>query len=629
MHLVGYTGLLLAFLIALLASGWAAYSGWRDRSSALPWIERGQAAVFGLLALASLILFWALGSKDFSFAYVFEYTDTALPWYYSLTAFWAGQEGSFLFWGLVLSLFAFVWSLSPAYKGLEGPTKVHFWLFCLAVQAFFLLMLITVSNPFRQIAPAPADGNGLNPLLQHPGMIFHPPLLFLGYAGFAIPACLGLAAHLAGGDWLKACRNWVLLPWVFLTSGIFLGAWWSYMELGWGGYWAWDPVENASLIPWLSSTALIHTAIVGRRSGSLQRFNLLLAVLTLVLCFFGTFLTRSGVLDSLHAFGNDTVGGPLLVLMGMVLLVSFVTLLGGSRDGGTRLPDAASRQGVMLLMAWLLLALGLVIVLGTLWPVISRLWAESAVGVQAGFYNRVCLPLFAVVLLFLAACPWLNTRSAGGRKGELSAVGAVFVVLALFLGWTGMTRPLPLFAASMAGACLFCLALVLVRQRSVRNRRPLWAAYAVHAGVALVALGIAFSGPYQQVREAVLSQGESLTLQEYTFVYQGFRSYETKAMTAYRADLLVERNGRTLGRLQPERRMYRNFDRPFAEASVLPGLGDELYATLLGFSRDREIQVQVSVNPLVNWIWIGGTIMCLVGFLTLRRKPVRTVREGT
>lgn len=244
MHLFGYYALVLGFILTLFLCLWTLFFSWQGKNQSVYWLEKCQTTILFLLILASGVLFVALLGRDFSFQYVRDYTDSVLPWYYALTAFWAGQEGSFVLWALFIAVLGMVWIYSPTYKSIQTRTKVDFWLFFLALQAFFLLMLITVSNPFEQVMPPPQDGNGLNPLLQHPGMIFHPPILFFGYAGFSVPACLAFASVLSREEssWINLSRNWVILSWTFLTGGILLGAWWSYMELGWGGYWAWDPV---------------------------------------------------------------------------------------------------------------------------------------------------------------------------------------------------------------------------------------------------------------------------------------------------------------------------------------------------------------------------------------------------
>jgi len=622
MHLFGYFVLLGAFALAVLSAFWALRLSWTGSERGLIWLERAQKGLGLLLLIASLILLQALVRRDFSFLYVADYTDSLLPWYYALSAFWAGQTGSFLFWTLMIAGCGFVWALQPGYAEMPARTRTFFWTFFFAVEGFFLLMLTTVSNPFIELSPVPAEGNGLNPLLQHPGMIFHPPLLFIGYAAFTIPACAALASGLTESHqvWLQRVRNWFLGAWIFLTAGIVLGAWWSYMELGWGGYWAWDPVENASLIPWMSASAFLHTSIIGRQARELGRSNLFLAVLTFVLCLFATFLTRSGVLQSLHAFGGTGVGTPLLVAI-LAALVIMVQGIGfsGFQSGKTQ-AGLISRQGLLLVMAWVLMAVGLVIAMGTMWPVLSSLWSENTMGLDAGFYNRVCLPLLALVLVLLPFCPWLGWRAWKKRPGMLGLVAGALVAALIVLWIAGVRHWLALASAGLAVSACFSMLAVFATSRAVRRTRVRLGAYGVHLGLALIGLGIAISGPYKQIEESILSQGQEMTVQDLTLTYQDLRTYQRQGMQAVQARLLVEREGETLGELTPERRFYRLFDQPFAEASVLPSLGREVYATLLGTTQDEVIRVQIRVNPLVNWIWIGGVVMCVFGFVSIRRQ---------
>ena len=621
-HFWAFAALLLALFFSAGLGIVGCASALRANTAPLRWIEIGQWANAGLLLFASLILFWALGTDNFSFAYVADYTDAFLPQFYALTAFWAGQEGSFLFWAVCIAVLGVLWRLSPSYAQVSPLTRQYAWVFFLAVQAFFLYVLTGPSNPFLRLEPNPGQGNGLNPLLQHPGMIFHPPLLFLGYAGFTIPACLALGAKLSREpvSWLDVSRNWVLISWIFLTAGIILGSWWSYMELGWGGYWAWDPVENASLIPWLSASAFLHTSLIGRRRKALGRSNVFLIGLTLVLCFFGTYLVRSGVIDSLHAFGDGGVGTPLFVLIIVSLLFVGVVAFAGQDKQTRPLSGMVSKQGVMLLAVWLLLAIGLVVLLGTMWPVLSSLWTANPMGLDAGFYNRVCLPLFTFIVLFLLVCPWLGWKGGTRHPKALGATVAAFALALIGLWIVGIQNIWALLAAAGGiGACVSTVLLFIVAPE-VRRQRVSWGAFGVHLGLALMFIGVAFSGPYKITTEAVLDKGEAMQVDEYTVTYTAFEQEQTKAMAAYKAVLEVENaRGESVGRLVPERRMYRNFQQPFAEAAVIPGLGDELYATLVGFTEQEVVSLKVSVNPLVNWLWIGGTIMCLLPWLCLRR----------
>lgn len=620
-HLIGFYSLLAGMGINILACAWIAYMLWQGRTQGIRRIVWLQSAVFVLILVPSIILALALLRHDFSFMVVADYTDSLLPWTYTLTAFWAGQEGSFLFWTLAVAFFGLIWSLSGANRDMSEDTRCSFWIMYTLVQALFLLIATTVSNAFVQLSPPPTEGNGLNPLLQHPGMVFHPPLLFIGYAVLTVPAAAGLGTLFAQDDaWLGRVRNWALIAWIFLTSGIVLGAWWSYMELGWGGYWAWDPVENASLIPWLASSAFVHTAIIGRKSRALGRTNVALAGLSLVLCLLATFVTRSGMLDSLHAFGEHGVGIPLIWAMTFGAVFIGLSSL-GARTGLRRgLPSIASQQGGIVLLTWLLLILAGVIGLGTLWPLVSRIWTPDSVGMGPDFYNRVCLPFFALVVVGLPFCPWLGWTTWKRFSKILGSVLAGAVLLAAVVWVFGIQDPLSLITTAFALVTVLSLLGFSVYRANVRGNRSRMAVMGIHLGLGILALGIALSGPYKQEKDAVLSPGEELRIGEYTFTYTSLDRKSTQRMEGYSASLEATKQGKNLGTMHPERRWYHNFDQPFAEAAVIPGLGDELYATLLGFNQEDQVRVQVRINPGVNWIWIGGTIMCLAGLLALRSR---------
>lgn len=632
MYAAAYWGLLAVLLLSVFAALAACFQAYFNNDIYGKWIEKGQYVNAAILLLCSGVLLYALVTRDFSVKYVAEYTDSVLPMFYTVTAFWAGQDGSLLFWTVCVAVLGAFFPFTRAYRELSSPTRSFYWALFLTVQAFFLLLLTNWSNPFTLFSPPPADGRGLNPLLQNPGMIFHPPLLFLGYAGFTVPACLALASYVTGksGEWLEPGRNWSVVSWIFLSAGIILGAWWSYMELGWGGYWAWDPVENASLIPWLSATAFLHTAVVERRRKSLVRANVFLVSLTLMLCFFGTYLVRSGVIDSLHAFGGGGVATPLLLFMlaGLALTIFILFSVGASAE--RQLDGLLSRPGLLIIAAWMFLALGLIVFLGTMWPVISSLWSVAPQGFDAGFYNRVCLPVFALMAVVLVFCPWLGWKG-GLRKGTAGiAAMAVFPISGLAMYFGGVHKPLAVIAAAAAIAVMVGLFFLAIVDKQMRATRSGWGFLGVHAGVALMVLGVAFSGPYQLEREAVLQPNATISMKGYDFTFKAVRTFDNNAMSVAEATVDVFKNGERLGQLTPQRRLYRNFEQPFAEVSVIPSFGDELYATLLAMDRDGSVSLKISIHPLVNWVWIGGTLLCLAGFLCLRlrRKSGRYGENG-
>ncbi len=633
MQYIGFFTLLVSLLICVVvgtAFFWEALrSGKNDQLKSLAWLEKSQMVVFGIITFSSLILLQALWMKDYSFSYVFRHTDDFLPMGYRLSAFWAGQAGSMLFWLWVMVLMGFIWLFSPVYKNLPDRTKGFFWGFLFMVQAFFLLMLTGPSNPFLIMDPAPVSGRGLNPLLQNVGMLFHPPMTFLGYAGFTIPACLALAGWVTGDQrsWLFQSRNWVLFAWVMLTGGgILLGGWWAYMELGWGGYWAWDPVENASLIPWLISTAFLHTAMIGKQRNTLHRSNLVLICLSLITCFFATFLVRSDVIDSLHTFGGTGVGFPLMALMAASLVFTFFVALTGKTDKSA-VDNFWSKQGMMIVTVWLLLALALIVAMGTMWPVISRIWTDSPMGLGPDFYNRVCLPIFTLMAVILCICPWYNWKKGISDKNSFFIVCLVFIFTMVGLWIGGIRLLLPLVAAAAGIAGMFSLVLYIILNSNVRRRRAGWGVYILHAGVAMIVLGVAFSGPFQDSRQLVIPKGERVNINEYEFHYVDFEEILTPGVAIYEARIIVYKDGSEIGMLTPQRKLYRNFDSPYAEVSVIPSLGTEIYSTILAFDQELTITVKINITPLVNWIWIGSVIVCVAALLIMGRVRIRNKEE--
>ncbi|WP_300802798.1 cytochrome c biogenesis protein CcsA [uncultured Desulfovibrio sp.] len=627
MYFFAFALLLLTLLLASGGGILALLQLWRPQERpTLPLVEKVHWGVSLCLLVASACLLHALYWQDYSLKYVADYTDNVLHLFYRLTAFWAGQPGSMLFWALAVGIMGSIFACTGGYRRLKDTTRLWFWTFFLVIMAFFALLLCVWNNPFIMLDPAPADGNGLNPLLQNPGMIFHPPLLFLGYGGFAIPTCLALAQALSRQPdetrWFDLARPITLLAWAFLTAGIVLGMWWAYMELGWGGYWAWDPVENASLVPWLVGTAALHTAIVEKRRGRLTRFNVLLMGLTTLSTFFATFLVRSGVIESVHAFGSGSVGFPLgiFVTAGLVLSIGIALLSPAGRrasSDGERKTRLIPAEDTLLAVAVLLLVMAVIILNATMWPVTTSLFSTASMGLEASFYNRVILPLGAAMLLLLAYCPWLvqGRRLARGIV-LLGAAGSA--ALLWLLGYRNVVALL-----TTAGVVGFLLGLLLRAASTPLRQLPRRAgALGLHLGLALMALGIAFSGPYKQEADHSFAPGDSMTIGDVTVTLKNLFEGTQPGYHFLEAQLEVRRADAVIGELTPQRRIYDKFgNMQFTEVDVIPGLGNEVYASLLGLDQEGRAYVKISLEPLVNWLWIGGTLLCLFPLLMLRRRP--------
>lgn len=622
MYYFAHGVMLVALLVSTFAAGFACVESWTKHDKAVSWLERAHLASVVLVTIVSSILLWALVTRDFSLKYVVQYTDSTLPLFYAMTAFWAGQAGSLLFWTLCMGLAGMLFLFSDNYRELTPRTRLHFWMFFLSVQAFFLLLLTSLNNPFVMLATPPAEGQGLNPLLRNIGMVLHPPLLFLGYAGFTIPACLALASTLSEQrkSWVLASHNWNIGSWLMLTSGILLGGWWAYMELGWGGYWAWDPVENASLIPWFSATAFLHTSLVERRFGALPRTNVFLACLTLLLCIFATYLVRSGVVESLHAFGDGGVGRPLILSVAFGVALSMAAVAAMPIKNAALLPGLSSRQGMIVVLVWLLVALGATVLLGTVWPVISQLWENHPKGVTIDFYNSVCLPLFAAMALLLAIAPWFRWR--GGLHHPKMVFVPVMLWAGVFAAGLGMgVRPgLAVAGVGAALAVVVSALLLAFVQPKAAGRRSFWASHASHIAYAVIVLGVAVSGPFQKSFETPLAPGESFSFGGYDFTYIELRNRQDAEVKIKEAAIQVSRNGKPVGELTPQQRTYRNYAHPNSEVSTLFSLGEELYATIHDIEGERVLPLKVNINPMVNWVWFGSLAICLLPVLAWRTK---------
>lgn len=630
MYILAYASLLFALLVSLGSGGMALLQLWHGRDNYLKGIRNAQWLVALPILLASALLLHALFWEDYRLEYVAAYTDSILPLFYRLTAFWAGQPGSMLFWALCCSLSVIIFMLSNAYSLLPKRRALWFWVFFNFNMAFFCLVLTNWSNPFIILSPAPPDGQGLNPLLQNPGMIFHPPLLFLGYALFTIPACMALAECLESSQefaWYRLTRPYILLAWISLSAGIILGAWWAYMELGWGGYWAWDPVENASLLPWLLACACLHLLAIQNASGKLPRATAALMAFTVIAAFFSTYLTRSGVIQSVHAFGDGGVGTPLLVFITASIILSLWATL-SSRKNAHSLANPLSREGVLVLTAWIFLALTLIITLATMWPVFTQLFGSKAMGLEATFYNRVCLPVATALILLLCICTWLGWTGGLVSIRKFYATCGVFIASLAAIWVMGYRQPLPLIASASSLAALCAISMHMLNRAVWHNKRRL-SAFGAHLGLALLAIGVAFSASYTEEKEMLLSRGQSEKIGPYTVTLTEISDGANAGYDFLRASLKISDEKTVVGILSPERRIYAKFgDMQFSEVDVISSLAKDIYASLLGMDEDYKVMVKISLEPLVNWIWIGGTLLCVLPLLGLQLARGKSASSG-
>ncbi|MFQ6015052.1 MAG: heme lyase CcmF/NrfE family subunit [Anaerolineae bacterium] len=631
---IGTVSLLLALALTVYSAA-ALVLGVRGHRPELTASGRnGVWATFGLVSLAVAIMIYLLLNRQFQVEYVASYTSRDLPLFYTASALWAGQKGSLLFWGWLLALFAVLVMEQNREKNRElMPYVLAVMMACLT---FFLLLMTAATNPFERLPFTPADGQGLNPLLQNPGMVFHPPTLYLGYVGFTVPFAFALAALITGrlsDVWIRSTRRWTLFSWLLLSIGVLLGAQWAYVELGWGGYWNWDPVENASLMPWLTGTAFLHSVMIQERRGMLKVWNMILIILTFSLALFGTFITRSGIIESVHAFGVSTLGPYFLGFIGITLIVS-LGLLFEKLDhlrSENELDSLLSRESTFLLNNLILVGAAFAVFWGTIFPMISEAITHRKVTVGPPFFNRVNGPIFLVLILLIGICPLIGWRRASKENLMRNFLYplVVSIVVAAVLYLLGVTRYYALLSFAI---CAFVATTILsefwrgLRAQLRLSGRNYWQAlvmlinknrrryggYIVHLGIVLLVVGVTGSSFYQTDKEATLAKGETMTIGGYTLRYDDFSSYPTQNKQVVAATLSVFRRGKAVGRVVPSKDFHRNAEQPMTEVAIRTTALEDLYVILAGWEGDGStITLKVVINPLVVWMWVGGIILLL------------------
>src|SRR5213596_1395397 len=590
--------------------------------------RRAGIAAFAVVLLAAVVLVIAAFQDDFSIAYIFHHSNRDLPAPYKFATLWSGQEGSLLFWSLLLSTYGLVLRLRHK---TDSRLFAHASVIIAAVQVFFLLLLNFAAHPFAIMQGSlPEDGNGLNPLLQYPEMVIHPPMLYLGYVGFTVPFAFALGALIMrypGEKWIHITRRWTMVTWGLLTCGIFLGAHWAYSVLGWGGYWGWDPVENASFLPWLTGTAFLHSVMMQEKRGMLKVWNMWLIFATFVLSIFGTFLTRSGVVSSVHAFAQSSIGTWFVVFLSMILVVCgvFYVMNHEHLRSEHRLESLVSRESSFLFNNLLFVVACFAVLWGTLFPILSDWVQGHKITVGPPFFNRVMIPVALLVLLLTGVGPLLawrktSTDSLKRNFGWPLAIGLAAGVIALMFGfrqiYSWICLILCVFVASTVGLEFYRGAKV-IRARSgasfvtsaveltMRNTRR-YGGYIVHMGMVFVFIGLAGAAFNHDIQK-YMRQGDSLQIGPYTLVLQGFDTKPEKNYTAQRLLVEVLRDKKPIMMLYREKRRFSTTEENGTMVAIYSTLKEDLYVVYAGNSPDTQLPVlHAYLNPLVKWIWFGG-----------------------
>ena len=648
---IGNFALVLALVLAIIQGSLPMIGAQLGNRQLMAVAEPAAFGQFLFVAIAFAVLTHAFVVSDFSVLTVVANSHSAKPMLYKISGVWGNHEGSLVLWVLILTLFGAAVALFGRNLPISLRARV------LSVQAMiaagFLLFMLLTSNPFLRVIPPPPDGNGLNPLLQDPGLAFHPPFLYLGYVGFSMAFSFAVAALIEGRvdpAWARWVRPWTLAAWCFLTIGIAMGSWWAYYELGWGGWWFWDPVENASFMPWLLGTALLHSAIVVEKRDALKSWTLLLAILTFSLSLLGTFIVRSGVLTSVHAFATDPSRGVFILALLIVAIGGSLTLFAirapALKGGGLFSP--ISREAALVLNNWLLATACATVLLGTLYPLFMDALSggEDKVTVGPPYYNATFVPLMIPLLIAMSIGPLLAWKR-GDLPGVLqrlkfaAIISALIGLATLYLSWGG-----PVLAAFgiALGAWLILGPVTDAVERTKLFRAPLaqswararglprasWGAMMAHAGMGVLVLGITGSTAWTEEKITVMRQGETVTVGGYDYRFEGAEQVAGPNYSAIRGHFSASRDGREIATLAPEARSYPTPPMDTTEAAIHPRLSGDLFAVIGERQADGGWAARLYFRPFLSWIWGGCILMTLGGVISLtdRRHRVGAPRRA-
>ena len=634
---IGNFSLIIALGVSLFLATVPLYGAQKNNLQLMQFSRYAVVAQFFFILVSFLALVYSFAIDDFSVRYIATNSNSALPMIYKISAVWGAHEGSFLLWLLILSL----WSMAVAYFSKSLPISMTSRV--LAVMGMlsigFLLFIIFTSNPFERLFPAPMDGRDLNPLLQDPGLAIHPPMLYMGYVGFSVVFSITIAGLISGqldSAWARWSRPWTVIAWVFLTLGIALGSWWAYYELGWGGWWFWDPVENASFMPWLIGTALLHSLIVTEKRGAFKSWTVLLSLMAFSLSLLGTFLVRSGVLVSVHAFASDPTRGSFILAF-LVLVIGGSLMLyairGASMSGGGHF-NLFSKDTFMLLGNILLSVACAMVLLGTLYPLLDQMIDLGKLSVGEPYFNAVFVPIMLPALVIMSMAPlmrWKSDRFDRVFKQMLIPLAvALSVGIALFFIEKGSV----MISISIGLAALIVSSVVMsfinrVKSKSVGSalkKIPLsfYGMNLAHIGVAVFIVGVTFTESMSLQKDLRMEQGDTISLGGYAFTFEGASSHQGPNYIAYEGAVsIIDPDGESIGVLTPQKRVYQVRGMPMTEAGIDAGLFRDLFVALAEQLENGAWSLRIYYKPFIRWIWLGCIFMALGGFIAVMDKRYR------
>lgn len=595
----------------------------------------GVIAVFICMVVANVVMLYLLATSQFQYEYVSNYTSSELPLFYKLSALWAGNSGSLMLWSFFLTMYTMMVVVSRKMQG--NPMVPYISTILLINTLFFFIILGFVSKPFALLDYVPAEGRGLNPMLQNPGMIVHPVTLYLGYVGLAVPFAFAMAALIlknVDDFWIKMTRRWTIIAWLFLTLGNVLGGQWAYVELGWGGYWAWDPVENASFMPWLTATAFLHSVMIQERKNMLKVWNISLIIISYALTLFGTFLVRSGVLTSVHAFGDSNLGMYFLIFMGVIvvgalyILMSRYNLLKRSTGEFT---SYISKESSFLINNLLLVGAAFAVFWGTIFPLVSEAVRGTKVTVGIPFFNTVQAPILLTMMFVMGVCPllaWQRSSAKNLKKNFLipAALSVIGMILMVTLGvqkaWAVIgygviiflfvTHYFEFYRGVKARRKMTKEPVPIALYKLMTKNRRRYGGYIVHIGIAFITMGIIGSQNYDLETMKTLNIGDSIDIKDYRITYERLDQRAEGINDIVYAELTVFKDGKRLGIFRPEKVFYGNWDEPSTEAALHSSIAEDLYMVLSTWDENGTATFIIKANPMISWLWIGS-IMVVIG----------------
>ena len=645
---VGYLILITAMLLTAFGMTMGFWGGYTRNAKLAASSSNAIYATAALVGAAAAILWYGLLTDQFQLSYVWNHSERALSFFYKFAALWGGQAGSLLFWTLILSIYSVI--VAVGNRELHQRLMPYVNAVLHGTMLFFLILLVFAANPFEQVGFVPEDGRGLNPLLQNYWMVIHPVMLYLGYVGMAVPFAFAVAALLSkklDNEWVRSVRRWTLIPWMFLGVGIIMGSQWAYMELGWGGYWAWDPVENASFLPWLTGTAFLHSIIIQEQRGILKVWNMILIWLTYFLVILGTFTTRSGIIESVHSFARSDVG-PFFLTFLVIILFGFLWLL------FQRLPllkdeqpidSYASREAAFMANNWIFTAIAFATLWGTFFPMFSEIFTGDRISVAAPFFNKVNGPLFLILFVLMGAGPllgWRHTSVESFRKQfTWPVIGAILTaVVAAFFS----RNPFPIIGLAVCGFVTATIIQEYVRgvmaRRAANNENVLvamgnlyrrngrrYGGYLVHLAIVMIGVAVVGNEFYQTSTHVTLDKGQSVEIGGYELIYTDLIMTEQPNRMEFVTPIMVYdvKSGDLLATIRPQRNVYhKNPDAPTSEVGLRMTPIEDVYVLLNGWEDSGgNATFTIYINPLTMWMWIGGVILVIGTLIAAWPHPTR------